>query len=214
MSIGLLLVDDHTIVRQGLRVLLAAEPDFSVLGEAANGRDALDEARRLRPDVMVMDISMPLMNGVEATLAVRAALPATRVVILSMHGEAEHVCRALHAGATGYLLKESAGDELVVAVRAVHVGRRYLTPRISDDLISGYLEGRVVASPLDSLSPRERNVLQMVVEGYGNQEIALTLSLSDKTVETYRSRMMHKLGIDNLPALVKFAIEHGVTTLR
>ena len=211
MSIGVLLVDDHAIVRDGLKTLLEIQADLRVIGEATNGRDAVSVAAELRPDVVVMDISMPDMNGVEAARRIHAARPATRIVMLSMHGNAEHVYRALEAGATGYLLKESAGNELVAAIRAVHAGRRYLTEKVNDLVIAGYLGERRAASPLESLSKRERDILQHVVDGRSNKETARLLSISVKTVETYRSRMLQKLGIKNVTELVKFAISHGLT---
>jgi len=214
MSISVLLADDHAIVRDGLRMLLEAHTDLNVVGAVADGREAVKEARRLRPDVVVMDISMPELNGIDAAHAICEALPETRVLMLSMQTGSEHVHRALQAGARGYLLKQAAGTELVAAVRALHAGRRYLTEKINEAVMSDFLNKRPVGSPLDQLSPRERSVLQLVVEGHSNAETARELSLSVKTVETYRSRLMQKLGIKDLPGLVKFAIEHGLTQLR
>jgi DNA-binding NarL/FixJ family response regulator len=213
MSISILLADDHAIVRDGLRLLLEAHADFKVVGSAADGREALNEARRLRPDIVVMDVSMPSMNGIEAAQAIGEALPATKVLILSQQSGSAHAHRALQAGARGYLLKQAAGNELVTAVRALHAGRRYLSAEINESVLSDYLNKRPVGDPLERLSARERNILQLVVEGRSNAEAARELSLSVKTVETYRSRLMQKLGIKDLPGLVKFAIEHGVTQL-
>jgi DNA-binding NarL/FixJ family response regulator len=216
MTIRVLLADDHTIVRDGLRALLEAHADITVVGDAANGRQAVDQVRKLRPDVVVMDIAMPELNGIEATQQIRESCPSTQVVILSMHSSPEHVFRALQAGARGYLIKESAGKEVAVAVRALHAGRRYFSQQITDTVIDDYIHQRQFSSdqsPLGSLSPREREVLQLVVEGKPSVEIAEILFLSPKTVETYRSRVMEKLGIHDLPGLVKFAIQHGVTTL-
>lgn len=210
MSIGILLVDDHAILRDSLQVLLEAQADFKVLGTAANGRDAIEAAVRLRPDVVIMDINMPLLNGIEAAARIREKLPGGGVIILSMHGSREHVHRALQAGARGFLLKESAGAELVAAVRAVRAGRRYLTERIADSLIDDYASDRPRGSPLASLSARERQILQLVVEGHTNAETARLVSLSVKTVESYRSRLMRKVGVEDLPALVRFAMEHGL----
>jgi DNA-binding NarL/FixJ family response regulator len=211
MSIGVLLVDDHAMVRDGLKTLIEIQADLRVIGEATNGRDAVSTAAELRPDVVVMDISMPDMNGVEAARRIHVARPETRIVMLSMHGNAEHVYRALEAGATGYLLKESAGNELVAAIRAVHAGRRYLTEKVNELVIAGYLGERRAASPLESLSKRERDILQHVADGRGNKDIARLLNISVKTVETYRSRMLQKLGIRSVAELVKFAISHGLT---
>lgn len=213
MSIGILLADDHTVVRDGLKALLEAEAGLSVLGVAADGNTAVIQARRLKPDVVTMDISMPVLNGIEAARQILQALPATRIIMLSMHGSAEHVYRALQAGACGYLLKESAGVEVVTAVRAVHAGRRYLSEKIAETAIDDFIAARHTESPLESLSAREREILHLVVDGHSNPETARLLSISIKTVETYRSRLMQKLGIDNLPALVKFAIEHGLTQI-
>jgi len=216
LVITVFLADDHAVVRDGLRVLLEAQPDIRVIGDAANGREAVRLVAQLCPDVVVMDIAMPDLNGIEATQQIREVCPSAQVIILSMHSTTEHIFRALQAGARGYLLKESAGIEVVNAVRAVHAGHRYLSQKISDRLIDDYVRQRQAAEakgPLARLSPREREVMQLVAEGKSNAEIAGILSLSLKTVETYRSRLMRKLGISDLPALVKFAIQHGLTPL-
>ena len=216
LAITVFLADDHAVVRDGLRVLLEAQPDISVIGDAANGRETVRLVAQLCPDIVVMDIAMPDLNGIEATRQVCEACPSAQVIILSIHSSTEHIFRALQAGARGYLLKESAGIEVVNAVRAVHAGHRYLSQKISDRLIDDYVRQRQAAEargPLARLSPREREVLQLVVEGKSNAEIAGILSLSLKTVETYRSRLMRKLGISDLPSLVKFAVQHGLTPL-
>jgi len=216
MTITVLLADDHAVVRDGLRLMLEAQGDIKVVGDAANGREAVHQVKRLRPDVVVMDIAMPELNGIEATRQIREARPSAQVVILSMHHTSEHIFRALQAGARGYLLKESAGVEVVNAVRTVQAGHRYLSQKISDKVIDNYVHQREAAettSPLARLSPRERQVLQLVVEGKSSVEIASALSLSHKTVETYRSRLMRKLGISDLPSLVKFAIRQGLIPL-
>lgn len=216
MAIRVFLADDHGVVRDGLRLLLEAQGDITVVGDAADGREAVRQVQELGPDVVVMDIAMPELNGIEATYQLREMCPAIQIVILSIHSAPEHILRALRAGARGYLLKESAGTEVVEAVRAVHAGRRYLSQRISDTVIDGYLRqdpGDRVRSPLESLSPREREVLQLVVEGKTSAEIGKILFLSPKTVETYRSRLMQKLGINGLPGLVKFALQHGLIPL-
>ncbi len=215
LAITVFLADDHAVVRDGLRVLLEAQPDISVVGDAANGRDAVHQVTQLCPNVVVMDIAMPELNGIEATQQIYEACPSAQVIILSIHSTTEHIFRALQAGARGYLLKESAGIEVVNAVRAVHAGHRYLSQKISDRLIDDYVRQRRASdvSPLTRLSPREREVVQLVVEGKSNAEIAGILSLSLKTVETYRSRLMRKLGISDLPSLVKFAVQHGLTPL-
>lgn len=211
MPITVYLADDHAVVRDGLRHLLEAEPDISVIGGAANGREAARKARDLKPMVIIMDIAMPELNGIDATRMIHETCPDTRVLILSMYYTAEHVFQALQAGAQGYLLKESAGKELVSAVRAVHSGNRYLSQKIAEVLIDDYTHKQHAVSPLESLSPRERQILQMVVEGKTSKAIAQVLYLSPKTVETYRSRMMQKLNIKDVPGLVRFAIQHGLT---
>lgn len=211
--IRVLLADDHAVVRDGLRVLLEGASDIEVVGDAGNGRDAVRLAAKAHPDVVVMDIAMPEMNGIEATELLQDTTPATQVVILSMHSTAEHIYRALQAGARGYLLKDSAGSEVVEAVRTVNIGRRYLSQKIAAAVVDDYIAGRRQASPLDSLSRRERQILQLIVEGCSSADVARKLFLSPKTVETYRSRMMHKLGVGDLPHLVKFALQHGVTQL-
>jgi len=216
MTITVFLVDDHAVVRDGLRLLLEEQGDIKVIGDAANGREAVQQVEQLRPDVVVMDIAMPELNGIEATRQIREGCPSAQVVVLSMHYTSEHIFRALQAGARGYLLKESAGIEVVNAVRAVHAGQRYLSQKISDKVVDNYVRQREAAettSPLARLSPRERQILQLVVEGESSAEIASALSLSRKTVETYRSRLMRKLDISDLPSLVKFAIRQGLTTL-
>jgi DNA-binding NarL/FixJ family response regulator len=205
--IRVLLADDHAMLREGLRALLSSMGDIEVVAEVANGREAVRRALELAPEVVLMDIGMPDMNGVEATALLLAKLPGVRVIALSMHGDAEHVQRALQAGAAGYLLKESAAAEVVAAVRAVHAGRRYLSIAVMP-----HARRRAgTTTPLASLSARERQVLQLVVEGRTSAEIGAALHLSRKTVDTYRSRLMRKLGVDDLPALVKFAIQHGIT---
>ena len=209
MTIRVLLADDHAVVREGLKMLLQAV-GVSVVGEAADGREAVRQAQKLRPDVVIMDIAMRELNGIEAVRLLRDQCPATRVVMLSMHSNSEHVFRALEAGAVGFVLKESAGAEVAVAVRAAHAGRRYFSRAIATLWLTAQSRaGR--ASPLDSLSARERQVLQPVVEGRSSAEIAATVHLSPKTVETYRGRLMKKLGVSNVTDLVKFAIEHGLT---
>ena len=216
MSITVFLADDHAVVRDGLRYLLEANPDIQVIGDAADGREAVLLVEQLCPDVVVMDIAMPELNGIEATRNICEVCPSTQVIILSMHSTNEHIVRALQAGARGFLLKESAGIEVVKAVRAVHIGHRYLSQKLSDLLIEDYarqyLDNNEVIL-LARLSPREKEVLQLVVEGKSSAEIADILSLSVKTVDTYRSRLMHKLDISDLPSLVKFAIQHGLTPL-
>jgi DNA-binding NarL/FixJ family response regulator len=214
MSIKVFLADDHTVVRDGLNALLDTQADLTVIGAAADGRETVRQVGDLQPDVVVMDITMPELNGIEATYQIRQNWPQTRVIILSMHASTEHIVRALQAGACGYLLKDSAGMEVAKAVRSVVTGRRYLSQKISDKVIDEYVrqyDGRIVTNPLDRLSPRERETLQLVVEGKSSAEIAEILFLSPKTIETYRCRLMQKLGINDIPSLVKFAIQQGLT---
>nr|MDA8100255.1 response regulator transcription factor [Nitrospiraceae bacterium] len=206
---------DHAIVREGLQMIFSSHPDLTVISTAGDGREAIARSEALRPDVIVMDIAMPGLNGIEATLAICKRLPSVRVIMLSMYHTSEHVFRAIQAGARGYILKESAGAELVTAVRMVMAGKRYYGNGVERPVgsdIDSALSNR--ATPLESLSSREREVLQFVVEGKTSAEIAGVLSLSPKSVETYRSRLMKKLGIENTASLVKFAVQHGVTSLK
>jgi len=216
MSITVFLADDHTVVRDGLRALLERQSDIIVIGDTANGREALRQVTNLCPDIVIMDVAMPDLNGIEATKKICEACPSVQVIILSMYSSTLHIERALTAGAHGYLLKESAGIELVNAVRTVYAGHRYLSQKISDKLIDSYprlRQGVSETDPLACLSSREREVLQLIVEGNSNANIASILFLSLKTVETYRTRLMRKLGIKDIPGLIKFAIQHGMTQL-
>jgi DNA-binding NarL/FixJ family response regulator len=213
VSISVFLVDDHRILREGLRMLLDAQEEINVVGEAENGRDAVGGIMAAGPDVVLMDITMPELNGIEATRQIQDELPGTKIVILSVHSDSEHVFRAFQAGAQGYLLKESAGAEVVEAVRTVHVGRRYLSQKLANTGLDDYVNQRQLRSPLDQLSNREREVFQLTVEGNSSAGIADKLGLSPKTVETYRSRVMEKLGVDDITGLVRYAIKHGLTPL-
>jgi DNA-binding NarL/FixJ family response regulator len=214
MSITVFLADDHTIVRDGLRYLLEAHNDIKVIGEASNGRDAVKKIKNLQPNIVIMDIVMADLNGIEATEQICREYPVTKVIMLSMRSSSESILRSLKAGARGYLLKESAGRELITAIRAVHSGQRYLSHKVSDKMVGAYLEKTEgMQDPVSVLSQREREVLQLVVEGRTSAEIAEKLFLSVKTIETYRSRLMQKLGIKDIPSLIKFAIQHGLTSL-
>jgi len=210
MTITVLIADDHAVMRDGLRAILEREGGIEVVATASNGRETVLEARRLNPDIVLMDIVMPELSGIEAAAQIRDHCESTRVIILSMHSTVEHIFRALQAGAMGYLLKGSAGSEVVEAVRAVRAGRRYLTRKVSDVVVDGYVREHRASSPLESLSPREREVMLLVVEGRSSREIADALHLSPKTVETHRSRLMEKLGVENVIGLVKFAVQHGL----
>ncbi len=213
MAIKIFLADDHTIVREGLRYLLEAQGDMVVVGEAADGRQAVQRVLESKPDVVIMDIAMPGLNGIEATQRIRRVLPRTRIVFLSMHAGPEQIFRALRAGADGYLLKETAGREVAEAIRTVHTGHRFLSHRISEIVLERYLEEHPCdqAGPLERLTPREREILQLVAEGKTSVQIAAILCLSPKTVETHRGRLLQKLKVHDLPSLVKFALQHGLT---
>ena len=209
MTIRVLLADDHAVVRYGLRALLELG-GMQVVGEAADGREALRIAEAHQPDVAILDVTMPGLNGIDAAAVLRDRSPHTRIVILSMHADAEHVHRAFAAGASGYLLKGSASEEIVTAARAVLGGGRYLSRELAHiDWTRGKRSDE--PGPLESLSARERQVLQLVVEGHSSAEIAALVFLSPKSVDTYRSRLMKKLGVFDIPALVKFAVQHGLT---
>ncbi len=214
MTIRVLLADDHAVVRDGLRALLELRGDIEVVGEACDGRLAVAEAIRLRPDIVLMDICMPNRNGIESTQLLRADSPSTKVIILSMHSTFEHIFRALHAGASGYVLKQSAGTEVVLAARSVHAGKRYLSPRVAEALLGDYVREGKASSPLEALSHREREILQLIAEGKTSAEVGYMLSLSRKTVDTYRSRLMQKIGVGHVPGVVKFAIQHGLIDLQ
>jgi DNA-binding NarL/FixJ family response regulator len=211
--ITVVLVDDHAVMRDGLRLTLEGHRDIQVLGEASNGYEAIRQVGDLRPDVIVLDIAMPQLNGIDAIPQLRQAAPAMQIVILSMHSYPEYALRALEAGALGYVLKESAAREVVDAIRSVHSKRRYLSPQIADALITQSIQAHQMANPLEALSQREREILQLIAEGKSNQEIADFLSLSTKSVETYRSRLMTKLDIHDLATLIRFAIKHGLSPL-
>lgn len=209
MSVRILIADDHAMIRKGLRMTLEIHEDLTVAGEAVNGREALAQVEELGPDVVIMDISMPELNGIEATRLICQRQPGVKVLIFSMHYSSEHCFRALSSGARGYILKESAGEEIVAAVRSVMRGRLYFGAGVANPLEKA--GGVGLKSPLERLSQREREILQLVVEGKSSSEIARMLTLSSKSIDTYRSRLMQKLGVGNLPALVRFALQHGIT---
>jgi DNA-binding NarL/FixJ family response regulator len=211
MTIRILIADDHEIVAEGLKSLVEAEPGMEVIGIVPDGREALKHARESKPDVVVMDMSMPELNGADATRAILQNDSSCRVIVLSMYAEREYVRRALKAGALGYVVKRSAAREMVDAIRAVHAGQRYLSPRVADVVIEAGADDK--DDLLAKLSMREREVLQLLAEGNTGAEIAQRLSLSQKTVETYRARLVEKLGIRDLPGLVRFAIQRGIVTL-
>ncbi len=216
MPIKVIIVDDHAVIREGLEMLLQSDPDITVIATCSTGIDAVSEIRKRKPDVVVMDISMPDMDGIEATRHLAELKLSAKVIILSMHGSTEYVQRALQAGAVGYLLKQSAGMEVIKAVKAVGAGKRYLSEKIADIMFDHYVDRMKPAwqeQPLEKLSQRERDVLKLIVEGRSNQEIAEMLNISKKTAETYKVRIMRKLDIHDLPSLVKFAIQQGLTSI-
>jgi two-component system, NarL family, response regulator NreC len=206
--IRILLADDHALVRHGFRMILAAQPDMEIAGEAGNGREAVELAQKLKPDVVVMDVAMPELNGIEATRRLIELAPRTRVLALSMHKDDVYVREILRAGARGYLLKDSADADLIAAVRAVAKGEGYLSPGVSDAVLSDYR--RHVTDPLDLLTSREREVLQLIAEGKTNKEIATSLTLSVYTVEAHRGRLMEKLNLHSTGELVRFAVRSGL----
>ncbi len=212
MTIKIIIADDHGVVAEGLKHVVETQSDMQVVALAVDGREAVRLARELQPDVVLMDLSMPELNGADATRAILERDPKCRVIVLSMYAEREYVRRALKAGAAGYVVKRSAAKEVVDAIRAVHAGQRYLSPRVADVVIDDYA-GDAPDDLLAKLSQREREVLQLLAEGHTGAQIAERLSLSQKTVETYRARLVEKLGIRDVAGLVRFAIQRGIVSL-
>lgn len=212
--ITVVLADDHGVLRDGLSAVLNTQPDIEVVGLAANGREAVQTVAAMQPDVAILDIVMPELNGLLAAGQISRLAPDTRLIMLSMHLTDEHIRSAFQAGALGYILKESAGEEVIEAVRSVAAGQRFLSPQIPAMLLDSYTRPDPPSAPsLTALTDREQEVLQLLVEGYSNADIAARLVLSPKTVHTYRARIMNKLDIHDLPGLVRFAIQHGLITL-
>lgn len=216
MLTKIIVADDHKIVRDGLTSLIEKQPDMELLGQAKDGREALAMVRSKKPDVVIMDISMPILNGIDATKAIREEFPKTKVIILSMHSDKRFVAGALRAGASGYLLKECAFKELRHALGAVACDQTYLSPQIARTVVSDYcnqLDKLGAVKEQESLTTREREVLQLIAEGYRTKEIAERINVSVKTVEARRRKIMEKLSIDSVPGLVKYAIREGLTEL-
>ena len=214
MSIRILVADDHKIVRDGLRILLEQQEDMEVVGEADNGRAAVELACTLAPNIAVLDIGMPDLNGIDATKKLAADAPLVKVIALSMHSDRRFVEGMLQAGAVGYLLKDCAFAELARAVRTVVAGQVYLSPAISGVLVSDYLnKSAAAATPNDVLTDREREVLQLLAEGHGTKAVAARLHVSTKTIETHRQRMMTKLDLHSIAELTKYAVRAGITSL-
>jgi DNA-binding NarL/FixJ family response regulator len=206
--IRILLADDHAVVRQGFKMILDAQPDMEIVGEAANGREAVELAEQLRPDVVVMDVAMPELNGIEATRRIASSVPHARVVALSMHKDSVYVREILRAGARGYLLKDSGAADLVAAIHAVASGESYLSPAVSNAVLDDYR--RLATNPIDLLTSREREVLQLLAESKTNKEIAGVLNLSVYTVEAHRGRILEKLNLHSIGELVRFAVRNGL----
>jgi len=212
-ELRVLLGDDHTVLRQGLRKILEDRRDWRVVAEAGNGRDAVREAIELNPDVAVLDIGMPLLNGIEATRQIIRRAPTVRILILSMHSDQAYVTQAVQAGARGYLLKESAGSELIAAIAAVVAGKSFFSPAVAQVVFDDYVRSltqRGITDRYDALSEREREVLQLVAEGKSSKEIADVLLISPATVETHRAHLLQKLGLRNTAEVVRYAARRGI----
>ncbi|MEW6033361.1 MAG: response regulator transcription factor [Chloroflexota bacterium] len=212
--IRVLIADDHAMVREGIRMILAAQPSIEVVGEAADGLQAIERTRELAPDIVLMDVAMPGLGGLEATLEVRKLYPRTRILVLSQYDNKEYVFRFLKAGASGYILKSAAGKELVSAIQSVHEGGSFLDPSIAPTVIEGYVKGDAgVESAYEELTDREKQVLKLIAEGYTSRQIADALVISVKTVMAHRASIMEKLNIHNRTELIKYAIRKGLITM-
>ncbi|MDB6111488.1 MAG: LuxR family transcriptional regulator [Pedosphaera sp.] len=213
-KISVLLADDHTVVRQGLRALLSVESDIEIVGEAESGRQAVTMARKLLPDVIVMDVAMPLLNGLEATRQIHKLVPATRVLVLSTYSDDEYVQQLIQAGAVGYLVKQTAANDLLKAIREAHKGNSFFSPyiakRLNDHSREAFAKGEPARKRTDSLTSRESEVLQLIAEGQANKQIAAELSISIKTVEKHRQQVMNKLNIHDVAGLTRYAIANGI----
>jgi len=213
MKIRILLADDHTILRAGLKMMLYAQPDMEIVGEAQDGRQSMQEAQRLQPDIILMDITMPDMNGIEATKQIKKLLPEIKILILTMHEHDEYIFQALRAGASGYMLKEAADTELISAIHIIQSGQFYLSPTAQSVMVGDYLQRLRTGEDKDSyssLTEREREILKLVAEGYTNNQIAERLVISPKTVDTHRTHIMDKLNLHSRAELVKYAMRRGL----
>ena len=211
----IVLADDHTILREGLRALLSADPNIDIIGEAQDGREAVRCVEKLGPDLLLMDLSMPRMSGLDAISEIKKRFPETKIIALTVHKTEEYLLTTLQAGAEGYVLKDATHDELVMAIHNVMAGKPYLSPGISGKVIEGYLEGKedsLSVSSWQKLSQREREVLKLIAEGYKNKEIAEELCISLKTVEKHRANLMKKLDLHNAAGLTVYAVEKGLVS--
>ena len=212
-KVNIVLADDHTILREGLRALLTADSNFEIIGEAQDGREAVRCVERLGPDLLLMDLSMPRMSGMDAIREIKSRYPETKVIALTVHKTEEYLLTTLKAGADGYVLKDATHDELILAIKNVMDGKSYLSPAVSEKVIEGYLKGKQSIrshSSWESLSQREREVLKLIAEGYKNKEIAADLCISLKTVEKHRANLMKKLDLHNAAALTVYAVDKGL----
>ena len=209
----IVIAEDYTILREGLRSLLSSHPEFDIVGEAEDGQEAIQSVEKLKPDLALMDLSMPRMNGMDAIKEIKKRSPETKVLVLTVHKTEEYIHAALQAGADGYILKDSTHAELGLAIRNILEGKRYISPGISESLIEGYLEGRKKANPpttWDTVTQREREILKLIAEGYKNKAIAEYLCISVKTVEKHRANLMKKLDLHNIQSLTALAMEKGL----
>jgi DNA-binding NarL/FixJ family response regulator len=216
MALNVFIVEDHTLVRSGIRALLQAAPNLNVVGEASNGRDAVEMIQQLQPDLVLMDVAMPELNGIDAARQVHAAVPSARIIMLSMHEDRQYVFESLKAGATGYVLKSAAFQDLIAAIDTVMSNRNYISPGLSDVVMNDYIrraQGEEQATELGRLSGREREVLQLIAEGKSSAEVGDLLHISVRTVDTHRHNIMTKLEIHSIAGLTKFAIRHGLCIL-
>jgi two-component system response regulator NreC len=214
-NLKIVLAEDHTILREGLRALLSADPNFEIVGEACDGRDAVRCVEKLVPDLLLMDLSMPRMSGMEAIREIKKRYPEIKIIALTVHKTEEYLLTTLKAGADGYVLKDATHDELVMAIKNVMRGKSYLSPGVSEKIIEGYLEGKENSrsvSSWETLSQREREVLKLIAEGYKNKDIAGDLCISLKTVEKHRANLMKKLDLHNAAALTVYAVERGLVS--
>ncbi len=214
--VTIFLADDHTIVREGLAKLLEGEPGFQVIGEAENGREAVRKVEQLKPDVVLMDIAMPMLNGIEATRQIKKLLPRTKIIILSMHSHERYIKELFSLGASGYLLKDSTGDDIIKAIRAAQSGDTYLSPSVSRLIIEDYVSTKKKSfreQLYSTLSNREREIFQMIAEGRTTREISEILCISRSTVKTHRAKIMEKLRLENISQLIQFAIKVGIVEI-